>query len=190
MTRQLVGEPRLDRVAGARAVARAQALARQLARGSSRACGRRAPRSAAGGTGRTRASRLQRSATASVLRHASGISAKTSRHLLRRLDVELLGGEPPAVGIGERGAGLDAEQRLVGARVAGLEVVRVVGARHGRAERPGDAQRLRGDPDLLLEAVRLHLHEVVVAPKTSWYQPATSAALRRRPARAAARPRS
>ena len=50
----------------------------------------------------------------------------------------------------------------MGAGVAGLEVVRVVGAGDGRADGPGDRQRLAGDLDLLGQTVGLDLHEVVV----------------------------
>ena len=55
-------------------------------------------------------------------------------HLVRRLEVELVGVEPPAVRVGERVAGLDAEQRLVRARVLVAEVVDVAG---GDERQPG-----------------------------------------------------
>src|SRR5437879_4063022 len=48
-------------------------------------------------------------------------------HLLRRLEVELVGLEAPAVRVLERVAGLDAEQRLVRLRVLVPEVVNVAG---------------------------------------------------------------
>ena len=47
-------------------------------------------------------------------------------------------------------------------RVAALEIVRVVRADDRGADRLGDPQGLGHDPFLLLEPVRLHLHEVVV----------------------------
>jgi hypothetical protein len=52
-----------------------------------------------------------------------GQLAKHLPHLVRRLEIELLGGELPAVGVAHGGAGLDAEQRLVGAGMPGLEVM-------------------------------------------------------------------
>ena len=83
-------------------------------------------------------------------------------HLVGRLHVELVARELPAVGIAHGRAGLDAEQRLVSARVIRLEIVRVVGATEGGADGAGDLDGALGHRDLLLEAVRLHLHEVVV----------------------------
>ena len=53
----------------------------------------------------------------------------------------------------------------MGARVRRLEVVRVVGAGDRHPERPGDAEGPVGHPDLVVEPVRLDLHEVVVAPE-------------------------
>src|SRR5947208_2877559 len=88
---------------------------------------------------------------------------KDARHLLRRLDVELLGREPEAARVAERCARLDAEERLVGAPVAGLEIVRAVGPDDRRADRLGDRQGVGGDLRLRLEAVGLDFHEVVVA---------------------------
>ena len=46
-------------------------------------------------------------------------------HLLRGLEVELVGVEAPVVRVLERVAGLDAEQGLVRIGVAGIEVVDV-----------------------------------------------------------------
>ena len=51
----------------------------------------------------------------------------------------------------------------MGARVRRLEVVRVVGAAHSHPEGAGDAEGPLGHPDLIGEAVRLDLREVVVA---------------------------
>ena len=103
-----------------------------------------------------------------LLRHPERVRAglrdlrEDDRHLLRGFHVELLGGELPAVGIVQRGAGLDAQEGLVRARVTGLEIMRVVRPCHRRADRLRDPQRLRRDLDLLGEAVRLDFHEVVV----------------------------
>src|SRR3989442_1563767 len=85
-----------------------------------------------------------------------------ARHLLRRLDVELLGREPEAVRVAEVRARLDAEERFVGARVPVLEVVRVVGADDRRADGLRDREGVGRDPRLLLEPVGLDLHAVVV----------------------------
>ncbi len=105
------------------------------------------------------------------LRHRQRVAARLGQlaehlaHLIGGLEVELLGGEAPAVGIGQRGAGLDAEQGLVGLRVRRLEVVGVVGTADGRAQRLRDAERPRRHPRLFLDPVRLDLHEVVIAPE-------------------------
>ncbi len=50
----------------------------------------------------------------------------------------------------------------MGARVVGLQVVRVVGPAERRPDGPGDLDGPLGHRHLLLEPVRLHLHEVVV----------------------------
>ena len=84
-------------------------------------------------------------------------------HLFGRLQVELLGREPPALRVAHRRAGLDAEERLVRSRVPRLEVVRVVGAHDRRADRLGDVDGPGRHPPLFVEAVGLDLHEVVVA---------------------------
>src|SRR5262249_5746534 len=76
--------------------------------------------------------------------------------------VELRCREAEAVRILQIRAGLDAEQRLVSATVAGLQVVRVVGADDWRPDGRGDAERLGHDPCLLVDPVGLDLHEVVV----------------------------
>ena len=83
-------------------------------------------------------------------------------HLVRRLQVELLGGEPPSVGVRDLGAGLQAQEHLVGAGVRRLEVVRVIGASDPHPEGPSDPDRALRHPDLVGQAVRLDLHEVVV----------------------------
>ncbi len=91
-----------------------------------------------------------------------GELGEDARHLFGRLDVELLRREPEAPGVLQIRPGLDAQERLVGARVAVLEVVRVVRADDRSADRLRDAQGLGHDPFLLRDAVGLDLHEVVV----------------------------
>ncbi len=83
-------------------------------------------------------------------------------HLLGRLQVELFRRELPPVGIGDLGAGLQAEEHLVGPGVRCLEIVRVVGAADPDSEGPRDAEGSLGHADLVGEAVRLDLREVVV----------------------------
>ena len=83
-------------------------------------------------------------------------------HLVRRLEVELLRGEPPPVGIAHGRARLDAQERLVGPGVAGLDVVRVVGAAEGRPDLPRQAHGRLGHPRLEVYPVRLDFHEVEV----------------------------
>ena len=55
------------------------------------------------------------------------VAGEVERHLLGRLEVEVVGVELPALRVLERVAGLDAEQRLVCARVLVLQVVDVAG---------------------------------------------------------------
>ena len=84
-------------------------------------------------------------------------------HFFQILDVELVAGELEAVFIGERGFGLNRQQRLVGGGVGLFDVVPVVGRHHADAEflRPG----LQNGVVLLLlgQAVVLNLDEVVVS---------------------------
>ena len=70
---------------------------------------------------------------------------EVSRHLLRRLEEELVRVELPVRRVLERVAGLDAEQCLVRERVAGVEVVDV-------------ARRHEGQPGLLGECDQLRVH--------------------------------
>src|SRR4030095_10319837 len=91
-----------------------------------------------------------------------GKIGEEERHLLGGLDVELGAQEGHPALVLKVGAVLDAEQRLVGAPVAGLEIVRVVGADDRRPDGRGDAERLGHDPRLLVDPVSLDLHEVVV----------------------------
>src|SRR5207249_194649 len=55
------------------------------------------------------------------------VAGEVERHLLRRLEEELVGVELPALRIFQRVAGLDAEQSLMRARVLVLQVVDVAG---------------------------------------------------------------
>ena len=161
---QLVAEPRLQGVARRGAVPLAQPVARQLLQiGLERvALGHHVLR-------QVELPEVEREVAA--LRHGEGVAARLrrlgedQRHLLRGLHVELLGRELPAARVGQGGARLDAEQRLVGASVAGLQVMRVVGADDRRADGLRDSQRLRGDARLLRDAVGLDLHIVVIAPE-------------------------
>src|SRR6185436_20120350 len=72
-------------------------------------------------------------------RAGAGDVGEDLRHLLRRLQVELLGGELPSVRVGDLGAGLEAQEHLVGSRVRRLEVVRVVRAGNADSEGLADA---------------------------------------------------
>ena len=67
------------------------------------------------------------------------VAGEVQRHLLRRLEVEVVGVELPVVRVLERVAGLDAEQRLVRARVLVAEVVDVAG---------GDERQVAGAREL------------------------------------------
>ena len=84
-------------------------------------------------------------------------------HLLRRLEVELVGLEAPAVRVLERVAGLDAEQRLVGLRILVPQVVDVAGGDRRQATLLGELDELRRDPLLHLEVRVLELDVDVVA---------------------------
>ena len=159
---ELVPEPVLDRLAGVRAVAPGQPLPRELLEvGLERVAIRhRVP-------GQVELAEVERQVAA--LRDRQRIAAGVGQlgedpaHLFGRLQVELLGREPPALRVAHRRAGLDAEERLVGSRVPRLEVVRVVGAHDRRPDRLGDVDGRGRHPPLLVEAVGLDLHEVVVA---------------------------
>ena len=55
-----------------------------------------------------------------------GIGAEGGGHFIRRFDVKLVGIEAPAGFVGERLAGLDAEQNLVGLGVVAMEIMTIV----------------------------------------------------------------
>ena len=78
-------------------------------------------------------------------------------HLGRGLEVELVGVELPVVRVLERVAGLDAEERLVRARVRVVEVVDVAGRDERQAGALGEAREERVDAGLRLEAGVLDL---------------------------------
>ena len=86
-------------------------------------------------------------------------------HLRRGLQVELLGVELEAVGVGLLGAGLHAQQRVVCLGVLAMRVVAVVGREQRRADVARDAQQARVHPVLVGEAVVLELDEERVAPE-------------------------
>nr|WP_233542636.1 hypothetical protein [Kocuria tytonis] len=80
-------------------------------------------------------------------------------HLLRGLEVELVGVELEALGVLQGGAGLNAQQRGVGLGVLRVGVVQVVGGHQGQVQLPGQAQQVPGDP--LLDAQPV-VHELAV----------------------------
>ena len=87
---------------------------------------------------------------------------KVERHLVRRLEVEVLGVELPVVRVLERVARLDAEQRLVRARVLVAQVVDVAGRDERQVPARGQVDELRVDPLLHLEMRVLELDVDVV----------------------------
>ena len=86
-------------------------------------------------------------------------------HLARRLEIVLGALELEAVGVGEQGAGLHAQQRTVGGRMFAQRVVTVVGGQQRRIEVSGDLDQLRNGAVLVGDAVVLQLHEEVVGPE-------------------------
>ncbi len=90
------------------------------------------------------------------------VAGEVGRHLLGRLEVEVVGVELPALRVLERVAGLDAEQRLVRARVFMLEVVDVAGRDEPEPGALGELREQRVDPLLLLEVRVLDLDVRVV----------------------------
>jgi hypothetical protein len=87
--------------------------------------------------------------------------APDGAHLLRRLEVELVGVELEALGVGQRRPGLHAEQDGVGLRVLGPGVVQVVGRDQRQAEVHREAQKVLLDAALDAEAVVHQLAEEV-----------------------------
>ena len=82
-----------------------------------------------------------------------GLRAECLGHLFGRLDVKLVRIETPSRFIGERLAGLDAEQDFVGARVAAMQVVAIVG---------GDQRQAGGAADLAQRVVERRVQAVVL----------------------------
>ena len=85
------------------------------------------------------------------------VAGEVERHLLRRLEVEVVGVELPVLRVLERVAGLDAEQRLVRARVLVLQVVDVAGRDEPEPGSFGHLRQERVDSLLRLEVRVLHL---------------------------------
>ena len=88
---------------------------------------------------------------------------KEALHLGSRLEVELLAFEPHPLLVLYLRAGLDAEHRVVGARVRRVHVVDVVRADHLEPKLPRQPQQPRDDLVLLGDPVVLDLDEVVLA---------------------------
>ena len=100
---------------------------------------------------------VQRSAISSVRAQRVLVAGKVERHLGGRLEEELVGVELPVVRVLERVAGLDAEQRLVCARVLVAEVVDVARRDERQAGGLGGAREHGVDARLHVEPGVLHL---------------------------------
>ena len=103
------------------------------------------------------------------LRYEAGVGHRVGHfreepcHLRARLQVELLPGEAHPLLLLDLGAGLDAEHRVVRARVGLPHVVHVVRADHLQVEVRRELQEPGNDLPLLGEAVVLQLHEEILA---------------------------
>ncbi len=86
-----------------------------------------------------------------------------ARHLVGGLDVELFGVELEALGVVHGAGGLDAEQDFVGATVAALDVVRVVGGDERDVEVLLHAEHGLDDGFVRAEVVILDFEEEVAA---------------------------
>ena len=95
--------------------------------------------------------------------HRVLVAGEVERHLVRRLEVELVRVEAPVIRVLQRVARLDAEQRLVRVGVGGGEVVDVAGRDEGQLRLGGELDELRVDALLDLEARVLELDVGVVA---------------------------
>ena len=93
------------------------------------------------------------------------IVGEVGRHLLGRLEEELVGVEAPVVRVRERVARLDAEERLVRARVLVAQVVDVAGRDERQAHRLRDRGELPVDPLLHLEPRVLDLQVDRIRPE-------------------------
>ena len=94
-----------------------------------------------------------------------GVVAEEVAHLLRGLQVELVGVELEPLRVVAHRAGLHAEQRVVRFGVVTVHVVAVVGREQRRAHLVRDAHQLRVHLLLLDETVVLELDEERVAPE-------------------------
>ena len=147
-------------------VAALRGPSRRARRGSRTSRGLPARRSCGSRIRPSSISTLQRSATSSVRRIASSWPGKSSAISSRRLEVEVVGLELPVVRVLERVAGLDAEERLVCARVGVAQVVDVAGRDGRQPLLRGELDELRQDPRLHVEVRVLQLDVDVVARRT------------------------
>ena len=95
--------------------------------------------------------------------HRRLVPGEIERHLLRRLEEEVVGVELPVVRVLQRVAGLDAQQRLVRARVRVAEVVDVTRRDRRQPRLAGELDELRKDARLHVEMRVLQLDVGVVA---------------------------
>ncbi len=100
--------------------------------------------------------------------HRRVLAGKVERHLLGRLEVEVVGLELPVVRVLQRVARLDAEERLVGARVGVAQVVDVARGDRRQLQLVGERHELREDPGLDVEVRVLELDVDVVAAEGRW----------------------
>ena len=92
-----------------------------------------------------------------------GDFAEDAEHLGFALEVELRGGVAHAALVGQAGAGLDAEHRVVRDGITGVDVVDVVGGDDAQLELAGELEEVGDDALLLLEAVVHELDDEVLA---------------------------
>ena len=115
---------------------------------------------------------LDRAALGDLERPGHGVlePREVGRHLLRRLEEELVRAEAPVVGVLERVSRLDAEERLVRVGVFGVEVVDVTGGDEREADLGGERDEARVDLLLLGEPRVLDL-DVRRVPSEDLYEP-------------------
>ncbi len=92
-----------------------------------------------------------------------GAVSKGSFHLLRRLEIELVGGKAEAAGVVDGLAGLDAEEHLVGLGLLAIQVMAVVGGDERDGKLPGKLLEAPVDDGLFRDVVLLHLKVEAVA---------------------------
>ena len=97
--------------------------------------------------------------------HRVLVAGEVERHLLGRLEIELVRVEVPVVRVLERVARLDAEERLVRVGVGGGEVVDVAGRDERQLRLGGELDELRVDALLHVEARVLELDVGALAPE-------------------------